>query len=83
MNRRDFLAASAATVALTSATAATTAAARPAKGLKVLIPHDPAGRARGTGVGSPGVELVQCRSEDEAIAHAAGATPATASSPGG
>ena len=73
MNRRNFLAASAAAAALTTVTAATNATARFAKGLKVIIPATPPGELDELQSAAPGVELVQCRSEDEATEHAAGA----------
>lgn len=70
MNRRNFLAASAVAAAVTTATAAT---ARSTVGIKVIIPTTPPDELRELESAAPGVELVQCRSEDEAIAQVADA----------
>jgi len=74
MNRRNFLAASAAAAALT---AATTATARSARGLKVIIPATPPVELAELESAAPGVELVQCRSEDDATDHAAAGAAAS------
>src|SRR5262245_7971197 len=74
MNRRNFLAASATTMALTGANVSTTSAARPVKALSVIIPTTRPTELAELEAAAPGVELVQCRSEDKAIAHAAGAS---------
>jgi len=71
MNRRNFLAASATAATLTTVTAAATATTRSAKGLKVIIPATPPAELAELESAAPGVELVQCRSEDEASDHAA------------
>jgi phosphoglycerate dehydrogenase-like enzyme len=73
MNRRDFLAASAATVAWAGSNAAVGASAQAAKRLSLIIPAAEAGELAELESAAPGVELIQCRSEVEAIAHAAGA----------
>src|SRR5262245_5890029 len=70
MNRRDFLGASAATVVCAGSSAA---AARPANGLKVIIPTTPPAELAELDSAAPGVELIQCRSDEEAFAHAPGA----------
>jgi phosphoglycerate dehydrogenase-like enzyme len=69
MNRRDFLAVSTATMTLTS----TTAAVQGVKAPKVIIPTTTPSELAELESAAPGIELVQCRSEDEAIAHAPGA----------
>ncbi len=70
MNRRHFLAASAATTAL-GATA--TATARSSKPLKVIIPPSTPNELAELKAAAPGIELVQCQTEEDAIGHAADA----------
>ncbi len=70
MNRRHFLAASAATGAL-AATAS--AGARPSKGKKVIIPAMNADEIAELKAVAPGVRLVECKNEQEAIAQVADA----------
>ncbi len=70
MNRRRFLAASAATSALA---AATSASARPAKGLKVVIPPTKPDELAELKTVAPSVRLVECRNEEEAVAQIADA----------
>lgn len=62
MNRRDFFAASAAA----TLGPATLSQARPAERLKVLVPPTPPEQLSELRTAAPGVELVECRSEDEA-----------------
>src|SRR5262249_1752577 len=76
MNRRRFLAASTAAATLASAT---TVSARqsPSGRLKVIVPPtDPAGLAD-LKAAAPGVDLVECRSQAEAIEQAAGGAAAS------
>jgi len=73
MNRRNFLAASAAAATLTTVAAAATTTTRSKKGLKVIIPPTPPSELAELESAAPGIELIQCRSEDEATEHAAGA----------
>ncbi len=74
MNRRHFLAASAATTALTAAgtaaaTAAVTASARASRTpLKVIVPQISSEQLADLKAAAPSLELVPCKSEDEAIA---------------
>ena len=64
MNRRNFLAASAAAATLVPAT---TSQAQAAKHLKVIIPVMSPEQLSELQAAAPGVELVQCSSEDEAV----------------
>ena len=70
MNRRHFLAASAATSALAAAQAAS---ARTAKELKVVVPAMKPEELAELKAVAPSVNLVQCKSEQEAIAQIADA----------
>lgn len=70
MNRRHFLAASAAAGALS---AASSTAARASKPLKVLIPPTSPQELVELKSAAPGIELIQCRNEDEAVAQASDA----------
>jgi phosphoglycerate dehydrogenase-like enzyme len=72
MNRRDFLGASTAAAVLAS-TRATAAPARPSGRLKVIVPVlEPAALADLKDV-APGLDLLECRSQAEAIEQAPGA----------
>jgi phosphoglycerate dehydrogenase-like enzyme len=64
MNRRNFLAASAAVATLAPTT---TSQAQAAKHLKVIIPVMSPEQLSELQAAAPGVELVQCSSEDEAV----------------
>jgi phosphoglycerate dehydrogenase-like enzyme len=70
MNRRHFLAASAAAATLS---ASQTVSAQTSGRLKVLIPTTPPEELAGLKAAAPGVELVQCRDEKEAVASVEGA----------
>jgi phosphoglycerate dehydrogenase-like enzyme len=70
MNRRDFLAATAATTALASTTSA---AAGPSGRLRVIVPPMSAAETDDLKSVAPAIELVACRGEAEAIEQAAGA----------
>jgi phosphoglycerate dehydrogenase-like enzyme len=70
MNRRHFLAASAATSALA---AAGSASARPAKDLKVVIPPTKPDELAELKTVAPSVRLVECKNEEEAVAQIADA----------
>jgi phosphoglycerate dehydrogenase-like enzyme len=65
MNRRHFLAASAATTTLA---ATDSASARPAKDLKVIIPPTKPDELAELNAVAPSVRLVECKNEQEAIA---------------
>jgi phosphoglycerate dehydrogenase-like enzyme len=67
MNRRHFLAASAATTALARAAGA---ASRSSKPLKVIIPPTSPKEIAELKAAAPAIELVECRNEQEAIAQA-------------
>lgn len=67
MKRRDFLAGTGAMAALSTVCPTT---AQSVKRLKVLIPPTPAEALAELSAVAPGVELVPCRSQDEAVAHA-------------
>ncbi|WP_165248760.1 D-2-hydroxyacid dehydrogenase [Paludisphaera soli] len=72
MNRRSFLAAASATsAALTAATGATAAAAGADGPLKVIVPRMKPEELSDLQAAAPGLELVVCGSEDEAVARAA------------
>jgi phosphoglycerate dehydrogenase-like enzyme len=64
MNRRNFLAASAAVATLVPAT---TSQARAAKHLKVIVPVMSPEQLSELQAAAPGVDLVQCSSEDDAV----------------
>ncbi len=70
MNRRHFLAASAAATALGATTGAP---ARSSKPLKVIIPPTGPKELAELKAAAPGIELVACRNEEEAIAQASDA----------
>jgi phosphoglycerate dehydrogenase-like enzyme len=70
MNRRHFLAASTAVAALASASSAP---ARQSSRLKVIIPPMEPSALADLKAAAPGVDLVECRSEAEAIEQAPGA----------
>ncbi len=70
MNRRRFLAASAATSALATASSAS---ARPAKDLKVVIPPTKPDELAELKTVAPSVRLLECRNEQEAVAQIADA----------
>src|SRR5438874_1352965 len=70
MNRRHFLVASTAAAGLASATSAP---ARQSDRLKVIVPAMEPAALADLKSAAPGVELVECRSEAEAIEQAAGA----------
>src|SRR5689334_10878030 len=70
MNRRHFLATSAA--AATLAAAPTVAAQRPGR-LKVLIPSTPPDQLAELSDAAPGVELVPCQNDAEALRNVEGA----------
>ena len=70
MNRRRFLAASAATSALA---AVPSASARPAKDLKVVIPPTKPEELAELKTIAPSVRLVECQNEEEAVAQIADA----------
>jgi phosphoglycerate dehydrogenase-like enzyme len=65
MNRRTFISATAAAATLASAS---TSHAKPPKRVKVLIPATDAEPLSDLHAAAPDAELVQCRSEDEAVA---------------
>jgi phosphoglycerate dehydrogenase-like enzyme len=67
MNRRDFLAASAATAALS--TAATAESAQASKLIKVIVPEMSSEELADLRAAAPTLELVPCKTEDEAINH--------------
>ncbi len=70
MNRRHFLAASAATTALAGRSVAAVYSSKP---LKVIIPPSEPQELAELKAAAPGIELVECRSEEDAIAQASDA----------
>ncbi|MDR3619994.1 MAG: D-2-hydroxyacid dehydrogenase [Paludisphaera borealis] len=70
MNRRSFLAASAAVATVAPSARAD---AKAADRLRVLVPAMPTEELSDLQAAAPGIELVVCRSEDEAVANAADA----------